>query len=139
LWNCYILLVKLFESLDNFHHILNNALVIFGWKLCSWLHTRTLPRVYKTHGKEQGWETVNPLSITHHWEYRSTNILYIYYSVWTDVQEEQRQKMFPFLFHMTYHISRDTDQQCIGNGFELQYKLFFKTALLFGNINSYKI
>jgi len=105
-------------SLDSFHHILNKALVISGLKLCGWLHTRTLPRVYKTHGIEQGWEAVNLLSTTHHWGYRSTNIVYIYYSVWADVQEEQRQKMFSFLFHMTHHISRDTDQQCIANGFE---------------------
>jgi len=58
----------------------------------------------------------------------------VYYSVWTDVQEQQRQKMFPFLFHMTYHISRDTDQQCTANGFELKYKHCFCR-----NINSYKI
>jgi len=48
--------------------------------------------------------------------------VYIYYSLWADVQEEQRWKMFSFLFHMTSHISRDTDQQYIANGFELKYK-----------------
>jgi hypothetical protein len=57
----------LWISLDSFHHILNNALVIFSLMSCGWLHTRTLPRVYETHGIEQGWEVVNPLPTTHHW------------------------------------------------------------------------
>jgi hypothetical protein len=63
-YSCFMpicLHLVIWTSLDSFHHILNNALLIFGLMSFGWLHTKTLRRVYETHDAEQGWEAVNPL------------------------------------------------------------------------------